>query len=275
MADEKVLFFDIDGTLVNFDTTIPASTITALRLARENGHKLILCTGRSLGQLQGAIKELSFDGGVLAAGAYVRYQNQVIDATTIPGEKLRNIWSFIDEEKLPYIVQCVDHTATERSVKAHLFDVMEHKYEVDEKQFSTVFANMEFVESKDDFSHVEKVLYYDTSYTVEEIREKLGSQFDVVPMSFMKDGTSSGEITQAGINKAYGMEKLLTYLGKTREDAIAFGDGPNDLEMLSYAGIGVAMGNADDSVKEKADMVTARIDEDGIFLALRKLKIID
>ena len=71
------------------------------------------------------------------------------------------------------------------------------------------------------------------------------------------------------------MEKLLTYLGKTREDAIAFGDGPNDLEMLSYAGIGVAMGNADDSVKEKADMVTARIDEDGIFLALRKLKIID
>lgn len=110
---------------------------------------------------------------------------------------------------------------------------------------------------------------------MEEIREKLGSQFDVVPMSFMKDGTSSGEITQAGINKAYGMEKLLTYLGKTREDAIAFGDGPNDLEMLSYAGIGVAMGNADDSVKEKADMVTARIDEDGIFLALRKLKIID
>lgn len=132
MADEKVLFFDIDGTLVNFDTTILASTITALRLARENGHKLILCTGRSLGQLQGAIKELSFDGGVLAAGAYVRYQDQVIDAITIPGEKLRNIWSFIDEEKLPYIVQCVDHTATERSVKAHLFDVMEHKYEVDE-----------------------------------------------------------------------------------------------------------------------------------------------
>lgn len=275
MAAEKVLFFDIDGTLVNFDTTIPVSTITALRLARENGHKLILCTGRSLGQLQGAIKELSFDGGVLAAGAYVRYQNQIIDATTISGEKLRNIWTFIEDEKLPYIVQCVDHTATERNVKAHLFDVMEHKYEVDEKQLSTVFANMEFVESKDDFSHVEKVLYYDTSYTVEEIREKLGSQFDVVPMSFMKDGTSSGEITQAGINKAYGMEKLLTYLGKTREDAIAFGDGPNDLEMLSYAGIGVAMGNADTCVKEKADMVTARIDEDGIFLALRKLKIIN
>lgn len=275
MAGEKVLFFDIDGTLVNFDTTIPASTITALRLARENGHKLILCTGRSLGQLQGSIKELAFDGGVLAAGAYVRYQNTIIEQTTIPKIKLQKIWTFIEEENLPYITQCVDHTATERTEKKHLFDVMRNKYQVDEKQFSTVFANMEFVENKDDFSHVEKVLYYDTAYTVEEIRKKLGSQFDVVPMSFMKDGTSSGEITQAGINKAYGMEKLLNYLGKTREDAIAFGDGPNDLEMLSYAGIGVAMGNADEDVKAKADMVTERIDKDGIFLAMQKLKIIN
>lgn len=206
MAGEKVLFFDIDGTLVNYDTTIPASTITALRLARENGHKLILCTGRSLGQLQGSIKELAFDGGVLAAGAYVRYQNTIIEQTTIPKIKLQKIWTFIEEENLPYITQCVDHTATERTKKEHLFEVMETKYGVDERQLSTVFAGMELVENKDDFSHVEKVLYYDTAYTVEEIRKKLGSQFDVVPMSFMKDGTSSGEITQAGINKAYGME---------------------------------------------------------------------
>jgi hydroxymethylpyrimidine pyrophosphatase-like HAD family hydrolase len=77
-----------------------------------------------------------------------------------------------------------------------------------------------------------------------------------------------------GVNKASGMRVLGDYLNCTSEDMIAFGDGANDIDMLEYAGIGVAMGNASDIAKASADMVTERIDADGIYLALKKIGLI-
>lgn len=87
-------------------------------------------------------------------------------------------------------------------------------------------------------------------------------------------GYTDGEITMAACPKSYGMAKFLQYIGASREDAIAFGDGPNDLEMLAYAGTEVAMGNGTNACKAKADFVTASIHEDGIFLGFQKLGLI-
>jgi hydroxymethylpyrimidine pyrophosphatase-like HAD family hydrolase len=70
------------------------------------------------------------------------------------------------------------------------------------------------------------------------------------------------------------MKVIGEYLGYTRDDMIAFGDGPNDIDMLEYASIGIAMGNAGEVTKSAADMVTQRIENDGVFVALRKLDII-
>ena len=77
-----------------------------------------------------------------------------------------------------------------------------------------------------------------------------------------------------GINKSYGMEKYLEYVVLTRKDAIAFGDGPNDLDMLSFAETGVAMGNGLEEVKKLADFVTKDINENGIAYALKELGLI-
>ena len=77
-----------------------------------------------------------------------------------------------------------------------------------------------------------------------------------------------------GINKSYGMEKYLEYVGLTRKDAIAFGDGPNDLDMLSFAETGVAMGNGLEEVKKLADFVTKDINENGIAYALKELGLV-
>lgn len=70
------------------------------------------------------------------------------------------------------------------------------------------------------------------------------------------------------------MEKYLSYVGATREDAIAFGDGPNDMDMIEYAKIGVCMGNGREELKRIADFVTKDIDEDGIEYAMLRLGLI-
>lgn len=271
---QKVLFFDVDGTLANFDATIPASAFEALKQAKANGHQLLLCTGRSMGQLHRELLELPLDGYVCAAGAYVQYHGQVIDSHFMSEAKLDKIFRLIREENLLYAMQCVDHLATGKDVFQPLLQLMRDRNKLNEKQLASVFPNMELVDSMNQFSNVEKVLFYDGKLSVQDVRERLGTEFDVVDMSFLQDKRSSGEITQAGINKASGIRKVLEFLGMTREDSIAFGDGENDVDMIEYAGIGVAMGNAVDLIKEKADIVTDRIEEDGIQNALQRLKII-
>lgn len=80
-------------------------------------------------------------------------------------------------------------------------------------------------------------------------------------MSFQISNNSSGEISSRGINKAFGMQKYLEHAGIARENTIAFGDGTNDIEMLKYAHIGVAMGNAVETLKKQANYVTSGVDE--------------
>ena len=82
------------------------------------------------------------------------------------------------------------------------------------------------------------------------------------------------DLVNANNSKASGIESILRHFGIKKEECIAFGDGGNDIEMLEYCGIGVAMGNADDSVKAHADYVTTSVDEEGIEHALLSLDII-
>lgn len=83
------------------------------------------------------------------------------------------------------------------------------------------------------------------------------------------------DIVPRGGSKQVGMEKLLAHFGIRREECMAFGDGGNDIPMLRYAGIGVAMGNAREEVKAAADYVTSSVDEDGIAMALRHFGLLD
>lgn len=85
---------------------------------------------------------------------------------------------------------------------------------------------------------------------------------------------SCGEVLQRGITKAYGMQRLGDYLGKTREDIYAFGDGPNDIEMLQFAGVGIAMKNGSKCAFEAADMIADAVEEDGIWKAMKALGLI-
>ena len=119
---------------------------------------------------------------------------------------------------------------------------------------------------------MEKLFYNWADVTVDELADQTSDYFSVLPASFADVMDQySGEITIRGITKARGMERALDYYGIDRENSVGFGDAFNDLEMMEYAGIGVAMGNARDEVKEAADYVTDHIDRDGIAKAVEKL----
>jgi len=126
---------------------------------------------------------------------------------------------------------------------------------------------------------VEKLAYYDSPFGIEEIKSLLGDYFEVVTYSLGKapEGkpeTFHGEINFDGTSKATGIKKFMEIVGAPLSDTIAVGDSGNDLEMIKFASIGVAMGNASEDVKVAADLVTTGIDEDGIYNAFVKLGLI-
>ena len=137
-----------------------------------------------------------------------------------------------------------------------------------EEMSAQMWGNIRLDEHLEQRHDIEKLFFFEAQGSVDEIQEQLLQYCDVTAMSFQFSNNSSGEISSRGINKAFGMQVYLEHTEITRENTIAFGDGINDIEMLKYAHVGVAMGNAVDALKKQADYVTSGIDEDGIECAL-------
>ena len=101
-----------------------------------------------------------------------------------------------------------------------------------------------------------------------------GDRFCIVPGSLPQERGEMGELTALGMNKFVGLEKIAARLDVPIEATVALGDSANDLEMLRFAGTGVAMGNGTDGAKKAADWITAPIERDGLALAFEKLGLI-
>ncbi|MDD3368874.1 MAG: HAD family hydrolase [Lachnospiraceae bacterium] len=269
----KLIFFDIDGTLVDFNGEIPVSTKVALLAAKEEGHKMFLCTGRSRTQIYPWLYDYGFSGAVSSAGASVTSDGKEIFHRIVEMEELRRFVSYFEPRQICYALQTASGVVMTRSAK----EQMERRFlrqGMPREKIDAIFGGTTISAHPEETPDVEKMIYYDAIDPVSVVQEELGDYYDVLPASYDDPDDYCGEVTIRGVNKATGMQALLDYFHMTREDTVAFGDGPNDLDMLKFAGIGVAMGNGYEQAKACADMVTSHIQDDGISNALKKLKLI-
>ena len=138
-----------------------------------------------------------------------------------------------------------------------------------------VYFDPSIADHPQDYAGTDRILIGSSPIPVEKLREMISPMgLKIEFASFKTPDPYSGEISPEGISKSTGMMELLQFLGRQQEDTVAFGDGPNDLEMMEFSACSVAMGNAIDSVKERADLVTDDISRDGLFKAMQKLKLI-
>ena len=258
----KALFFDVDGTLVSFNTHhIPESTIKALQEARARGVKIFTSTGRPR-QLLDNIPEVEplMDGYILATGALCIYGDHVVREDLIPRDEAIALVDFCRERGLSAVV-----------VGKEDIQIVNR----DEK-FENIFRNMLNVKYNKFDVPVEEVINQGVLQITPFITEE--DEPHILPK--MSGCTSSRwypsfcDVTAASADKANGIRAIAEYMGIDVSETMAFGDGGNDMSMLRAAGTGVAMGNAIDTVKAHADYVTTSVDEDGIANALRHFGII-
>lgn len=278
MTKEKLLFFDIDGTLVGFDGIIPDSTWKALDLARENGHLLFICTGRSRHQIHQVLLDYGFDGIVASAGGYVEYKNQALFHQHFGKERMKSVVDCFKGTGTGLILEmkeaCVSSASSEKQFLT-LFQLAVDTTDLKELvAFSKLINDEDFLSYPDKYADTDSIIYCNSPFDTEEVRRRLSGDIHVELASFTDPEPYSGEITMAGITKQTGIQRVLEFLGKAREDVIGFGDGANDIQMLDYAGTAVVMGTAEEEIRKHADYVTDPVYEDGLYNAMKYLGLI-
>lgn len=256
------LFFDIDGTLVSFKThQIPPSTIFALTQAKANGHQVFIATGRPplIITNLGAIEHL-IDGYITINGALCFINNKVISCKDIPHDAV--LFAVNDAQEKNYGLIVVG----EKDVA-----VIDPHGEVDR-----IFRQEIAVENLEKAKPIEEVL----KQRILQLTPFFSVEYEHEFMAHIPCCTSGRwhpaftDVTAIGADKGEGILTMARNLNLNPEYTIAFGDGGNDTSMIKTAGIGVAMGNALDTLKQDADYTTSSVDEDGILNALRHFNLI-
>lgn len=276
--DKKLLFFDIDGTIMGFDGKIPQSTIQAISKARENGDYCIICTGRSKAQIQPDVLTLGFDGIVGATGGYVEFHDEILFHKTLGKDNYMKIIDCLKKTNAGFLVQTKDAvylTSNSSEIFCNIFKDIWNLHSTKEYlEYTGYIKDDDVIRNFDKYNDADSIVYSASPYLVEEMQFYLGDGVKVGEVSFKEPDPYSGEITVRGITKAVGMQVLMDILQISRERVYAFGDGVNDIEMLLHAGTGIAMGNAADRAKKAADYITTDINCDGVALAMQHFGII-
>ena len=258
----KALFFDIDGTLVSFKThKIPQSTVDALEQAKKNGVEVYISTGRpqllitNLGQIEHLI-----DGYITTNGARCFVGDKVVSQHAIFPEDVKKIIEAADRDDYPAIVVGEHHLAIHHYTD-EVYEIFAKGLGVDCEIFLTDVNEL----------GDEKVLQVTPFCSVEQ---------EALLMPTLSNCTSGRwhpaftDITAADADKGKGLHAMADYLGLNIDETMAFGDGGNDISIVREAGIGVAMGNAGDNLKQIADYITTHVDEDGVKNALLHFGVI-
>ena len=255
----KALFIDFDGTLFSHTQhDFPDTAIKAIDEARANGILVFLCTGRAKSEFkQFDLSRLNVDGMVLCNGQIVfDSQGNIIYENPIEGELKERILDIYINKKQPIylanneelILNFENETIrrVQNAVSSHIPPVKEY--------------------------HGENFYMASAFYDNEEELAFLNAMKYQAEVTYWHVGAV--DIVQKGGCKSNGIRKTLEVLNIPIEETIGFGDGDNDIDMLKHCGIGVAMGNAPDFVKEAADYITDDIDNDGLYKAFKLFDLI-
>ncbi len=272
----KLIAMDVDGTLTNSKKVITERTKEALIKAQENGAILILASGRPTSGLMDFAKELEMDKhhGLLVSfnGSKVVdcESNKVLFNETMTVEegqavlehlKNFNVKPMIDKDDYMYVNDVFDNEIIHdgKAINIIQYESRGGKFKLCEEHDLAAFADYPL--NKILTAADSEYLKENYKAIMEPFKDKLSCMF-TAPFYF--------EFTANGIDKAKALDTVLTPMGYKSEEMIAFGDGHNDASMIKYAGIGVAMANAVDDLKEIADEITLSNEEDGIAIALSK-----
>ena len=253
MAGRALIFLDLDMTLWDHELLIPRSAVFAIEKTVEKGNLVFVNTGRSRGNTHyESLEALPLSGMICACGGHIELEKKILKETLVPWETVKKALQIFEEEHMPVVVEGRD---------AHF---MNREAFNNDPYVSILWSRLgPYAHTLSELGENDAVNKFSCDITektdFERVKSLLEDDFD-----FIDHNGIVVEIIPKGLSKSKGIETLLSFTGDSPENVYAFGDGMNDLEVLTSAAHSIAMGNAAPLIKEKAAYVTTDIHEDGI-----------
>lgn len=267
----KLVAIDLDGTLLNEEKRISDRNKEALRKAKEQGVKIVLCTGRPLAAMAHYLEELMLveegDFSITFNGGLVQKNDTgtIIEKKVMEVSDIKALYQLAAQLELPLDVLS-DGTVLQLPTapeKQSLYNVLNNLLEFQAAELEMITEDMILNKA---------VIAYDQSVLdpkIKEIPAHFHEKYEII-----KTRSMLLEFMPKGVTKAYGISLLAADLGILPEEVMAIGDEENDLPMVEYAGMGVAMDNAVDAVKEVANYITSSNEEDGVAEVIEKFVLV-
>lgn len=257
----KILFLDIDGTILKPDHTISEFTKEAIEQVKKRGIEVFFATGRPLHEITRLAKELKVDSFIGHNGAYAVYNNQTILNEPIDGSLIKR---FLE------IAKAHHHEAVLYAPGKNYFTSLDHPLVVQFNQYFDLKDNALFTEDA-----IDQIL----SLTVLNVKPSQTPLYEIdedirLSQVHVEGSEHAYDILRHTVNKGEAIKKVLECLNISKEQAIAFGDGMNDKEMLETAGESFAMGNAHPDLFPYAKHKTTSVTDAGIFNGLKTLGLV-
>jgi Cof subfamily protein (haloacid dehalogenase superfamily) len=254
----KIVFFDVDGTITNFeDGSISNSTKEAISALINKGIKVVAATGRPL-SMCAEIEALGIDTFITANGAYVKHNKQII-------------------HKVPMDKRIVQEVVEFAHTQNDALSFYSESFSMNGIKDDNILKALKETLSLNDYPNINQQIFEEELYlmclfandnTVERYVERFPH------LTFKRWHPFILNVLQEDISKSLAIIKVLEYFNFDKSEAIAFGDGENDIDMLELVGLGIAMENGHDRLKKVADFVTKKSSEDGIAFALERFGVI-
>lgn len=279
MAGEKIVFLDVDGTIVTYENVLPASAARAIREARAAGHKVLMCTGRSKGEVQPELAALGFDGMIGGNGSYVEVEGRTIMHRLVTPEQCRRIVDWCHARDLPFYLESNNGLFASEGFRE---DAREAVLAYSAGPGNPIPEDMT-VEDAFPLLTYGGELYRDdvnkVSFVLSSYQDYLDALRDFPDMAVgtwggVGEAALFGDFGVLGIDKAAAVRVAVEALGADMGDAIAVGDARVDIPMLEACAVGVAMGSGGPEIRAMADYVTGDVDKDGLWQAFCHLGLV-
>nr|WP_272508961.1 Cof-type HAD-IIB family hydrolase [Clostridium ganghwense] len=266
-----MICLDMDGTLLNDDKIISERNKEAIKKAHDKGVKIAISTGRLFTSAKYYAEILGVEAPIIASnGAYIREKDKddVIYEALLGKENCEKIWSIIEKYNFFNCFNTYDTVISNKPFpKEYPYYKLNEDLPEDRKINLEVSANFQGVFERDKDKIVKAICLSEDYDRIRKAKEEIKAlgEFEVVSSSL-----NNFEIMKKGSSKGKAVEVLAGFYGLSREEVICMGDGENDLSMLQYVGMGIAMGNAEYYVKDNAKYVTDTNNNDGVAKAIEK-----